>query len=77
MPHQDNSFLFTEPPTCTGIWLALEDATIVNGCIWAIAGSQKSKFLRPSILIPLVEQENVRICAVTSLFFFYASRWAC
>lgn len=70
VPHQDNSFLFTEPPTCTGIWLALEDATIVNGCIWAIPGSQKSKFLRPSILIPLVEQENVRICAVTSLFFF-------
>ncbi|KAI3738378.1 hypothetical protein L2E82_28407 [Cichorium intybus] len=33
VPHQDNSFLYTEPQTCTGLWLALEDATIVNGCL--------------------------------------------
>ena len=45
VPHQDNSFLYTEPPTCTGLWLALEDATITNGCIWAFPGSQKSKCL--------------------------------
>lgn len=42
VPHQDNSFLRTEPPSCTGLWLALEDATIVNGCLWAIPGSHKS-----------------------------------
>lgn len=42
VPHQDNSFLYTEPTTCTGLWLALEDATITNGCLWAIPGSQKS-----------------------------------
>ncbi|CAN4114819.1 unnamed protein product [Withania somnifera] len=40
--HQDNSFLYTEPTTCTGLWLALEDATIVNGCLWAIPGSLKN-----------------------------------
>jgi ectoine hydroxylase-related dioxygenase (phytanoyl-CoA dioxygenase family) len=45
VPHQDNSFLYTEPPTCTGLWLALEDATITNGCLWAFPGSHKSKFL--------------------------------
>ena len=42
MPHQDNTFLYTEPRTCTGLWLALEDATINNGCLWAIPGSHKS-----------------------------------
>lgn len=42
MPHQDNSFLHTEPRTCTGLWLALEDATVINGCLWAIPGSHKS-----------------------------------
>lgn len=26
------------------MWLALEDATVVNGCLWAIPGSQKSNF---------------------------------
>ncbi|KAK6122351.1 hypothetical protein DH2020_043971 [Rehmannia glutinosa] len=41
VPHQDNSFLYTNPPTCTGLWLALEDATITNGCLWAIPGSHK------------------------------------
>ncbi|KAF8681942.1 hypothetical protein HU200_045395 [Digitaria exilis] len=41
IPHQDNTFLHTEPPSCIALWLALEDATINNGCLWAIPGSQK------------------------------------
>ncbi|GFS32952.1 phytanoyl-CoA dioxygenase (PhyH) family protein [Actinidia rufa] len=45
VPHQDNSFLYTEPTTCTGLWLALEDATLINGCLWAIPGSHKSNAL--------------------------------
>ncbi|XP_020092552.1 phytanoyl-CoA dioxygenase 1 isoform X1 [Ananas comosus] len=46
VPHQDNSFLYTEPPSCTGLWLALEDATITNGCLWAIPGSHKNGLKR-------------------------------
>ncbi|KAK4484158.1 hypothetical protein RD792_011378 [Penstemon davidsonii] len=46
VPHQDNSFLYTDPPTCTGLWLALEDATIINGCLWAIPGSHKDGLVR-------------------------------
>ncbi|XP_057481716.1 phytanoyl-CoA dioxygenase [Actinidia eriantha] len=46
VPHQDNSFLYTEPTTCTGLWLALEDATLINGCLWAIPGSHKNGLLR-------------------------------
>ncbi|XP_028070687.1 phytanoyl-CoA dioxygenase isoform X1 [Camellia sinensis] len=46
VPHQDNSFLYTEPKTCTGLWLALEDATIINGCLWAIPGSHKNGLVR-------------------------------
>lgn len=49
VPHQDNSFLYTQPTTCTGLWLALEDATITNGCLWAIPGSHKSTSLLPRI----------------------------
>ncbi|KAG6538416.1 phytanoyl-CoA dioxygenase-like isoform X2 [Zingiber officinale] len=45
-PHQDNSFLYTDPPSCTGLWLALEDATINNGCLWAIPGSHKNGLKR-------------------------------
>ncbi|KAE9597297.1 hypothetical protein Lal_00007273 [Lupinus albus] len=46
VPHQDSSFLYTEPETCTGLWLALEDANIINGCLWAIPGSHKSGLVR-------------------------------
>ncbi|KAJ6924301.1 phytanoyl-CoA dioxygenase isoform X1 [Populus alba x Populus x berolinensis] len=46
VPHQDNSFLYTEPTTCTGMWLALEDATLLNGCLWAIPGSHKNGLVR-------------------------------
>jgi phytanoyl-CoA hydroxylase len=49
VPHQDNSFLITEPPTCTGLWLALEDSTITNGCLWAIPGSHKNGLVRKFI----------------------------
>lgn len=38
--HQDSSFLYTEPrPTCLGLWLALDAATLENGCLWARPGS--------------------------------------
>jgi phytanoyl-CoA hydroxylase len=37
--HQDHTFLWTDPPSATGLWFALEDATIENGCLWARPGS--------------------------------------
>ncbi|GJN23577.1 hypothetical protein PR202_gb11239 [Eleusine coracana subsp. coracana] len=47
--HQDSTFLYTEPRTCTGLWLALQDATISNGCLWAIPGSHKKGLIRRMI----------------------------
>mmetsp|Transcript_8461 Transcript_8461/g.25041 ORF Transcript_8461/g.25041 Transcript_8461/m.25041 type:complete len:464 (-) Transcript_8461:3224-4615(-) len=33
--HQDSTFLYTTPrQTCLGLWLALDDATLDNGCLW-------------------------------------------
>ena len=33
--HQDSTFLYTTPrQTCLGLWLALDDATLQNGCLW-------------------------------------------
>lgn len=40
--HQDSTFLYTEPDTCIGYWFALEDATIENGCLWAMPGGHKT-----------------------------------
>ncbi len=48
--HQDATFLYTEPLRMVGLWFALEDATIENGCLWVIPGGHrlglKSRFLR-------------------------------
>ena len=33
--HQDSTFLYTTPKqSCLGLWLALDDATLSNGCLW-------------------------------------------
>lgn len=41
-PHQDSTFLYTDPQTCVGFWFALEDATIENGCMWAAPGAHRA-----------------------------------
>ncbi|KAK4229612.1 hypothetical protein QBC38DRAFT_471727 [Podospora fimiseda] len=40
-PHQDSTFLYTDPPSAVGFWYALEDATVSNGCLSFLAGSHK------------------------------------
>ena len=48
--HQDATFLHTEPSRMLGMWFALEDATLENGCLWGLPGGHrrglKSRFLR-------------------------------
>jgi len=38
-PHQDGTFLYTEPLRLFGFWFPLEDATEENGCLWYVPGS--------------------------------------
>ncbi len=40
VPHQDATFLRTEPSSVMGLWFALEDADRDNGCLWALPGGQ-------------------------------------
>lgn len=40
--HQDATFLYTDPITVTGFWYALQDATIENGCLWAVPGGHRT-----------------------------------
>ena len=40
-PHQDSTFLYTDPPSAVGWWYALEDTTQENGCLSFARGSHK------------------------------------
>ena len=39
--HQDSTFLYTEPESAIGFWVALEDATKKNGCLQVKKGGHK------------------------------------
>jgi len=39
--HQDATYLRTSPPSVTGLWVALEDATLDNGCLWVEPGGHR------------------------------------
>ena len=45
-PHQDSTFLYTDPPSAVGFWYALEDCTVENGCLSFAAGSHKRAPIR-------------------------------
>jgi phytanoyl-CoA hydroxylase len=40
--HQDATFLYTDPVSVVGFWYALQDATIENGCLWAVPGGHRT-----------------------------------
>ena len=44
--HQDSSYMWTERQSCVGLWFALEDATLENGCLKAVAGGHKEAMPR-------------------------------
>jgi phytanoyl-CoA hydroxylase len=44
--HQDATYLYTEPVSVLGLWLALEDATRDNGCLWALPGGHRAALKR-------------------------------
>ena len=49
-PHQDATFLYTDPITVTGFWLALEKADRENSCLWVIPGGHKGELSARSVL---------------------------
>lgn len=44
--HQDSTFLYTEPETCIGFWLAIDEATLENGCMEFIPGEHRGPLRR-------------------------------
>ncbi len=53
--HQDEDFIPTRDRSLVGGWIAMDDATIENGCLWLIPGSHK-----PGVLWPMERQNDNR-----------------
>ena len=45
--HQDEFYIPTRDRSLAGGWIALDDATIENGCLWVLPGSHKPGILWP------------------------------
>jgi ectoine hydroxylase-related dioxygenase (phytanoyl-CoA dioxygenase family) len=65
--HQDEYFIPTRDRSLTAAWIALDDATVDNGCLWALPGSH-----RPGVIYPDREHDDIRFdCTVEAYDFPY------
>ena len=66
--HQDECFIPTRDRSLTAVWIALDDATVENGCLWVLPGSH-----RRGVLYPAREQHDPRFdCSIEAYDFPYA-----
>lgn len=63
--HQDEHFIPTRDRSLTGVWIAIDDATVENGCLWVIPGSH-----RRGVLYPDHEQDDPRFDCTREAFGF-------
>jgi phytanoyl-CoA hydroxylase len=63
--HQDEYFIPTRDRSLAGGWIALDDATVENGCLWVIPGSHKH-----GIIWPQREHEDRRFDCTGEAFQF-------
>ena len=45
--HQDEIYIPTRDRSLIGGWIALDDATVENGCLWILPGSHRMGYLYP------------------------------
>jgi phytanoyl-CoA hydroxylase len=65
--HQDECFIPTRDRSLTAVWIALDDATVENGCLWVLPGSH-----RRGVLYPAREQNDPRFdCTIEAYDFPY------
>jgi phytanoyl-CoA hydroxylase len=65
--HQDEYFIPTRDRSLTAIWIALDDATVSNGCLWVLPGSH-----RAGVIYPARQIDDLRFdCTVEAYRFPY------
>jgi ectoine hydroxylase-related dioxygenase (phytanoyl-CoA dioxygenase family) len=61
--HQDEFYIPTRDRSLCGAWIALDDATIENGCLWMHPGSQA-----PGVLYPMQTHGDDRFDSAQEVF---------
>ncbi|MFB7215958.1 phytanoyl-CoA dioxygenase family protein [Streptomyces sp. NPDC056255] len=65
--HQDEYFIPTRDRSLTAAWIALDDATVRNGCLWVLPGSH-----RRGVIYPARAQQDARFdCSDEAYAFPY------
>ena len=63
--HQDEFFIPTRDRSLTAAWIALDDATVENGCLWVLPGSNV-----PGVIYPDREHDDERFDCTVELYDF-------
>ena len=63
--HQDEQFIPTRDRSLVAAWIALDDATVHNGCLWALPGSHRS-----GVLYPQQDQQDDRFDCTREAYAF-------
>jgi len=59
--HQDSAYFFIEPMAIITAWVALDDATLENGCLWVIPGSHRQGVLDHSEVWMVGDRQDQKI----------------
>lgn len=59
--HRDNTFVYTQPLSTLGFWLALEDCTANNGCLSFVPGSHKDNLNSKRWIKTTDEKGNIKM----------------
>jgi phytanoyl-CoA hydroxylase len=63
--HQDEYFIPTRDRSLTAAWIALDDATVENGCLWVLPGSH-----RRGVIYPERDQDDPRFDCSSEAYDF-------
>lgn len=62
-PHQDATFIYTEPNSVIGLWFALEEAHENNGCLWVLPkghnGPLKERFVHEHGQLKFIDKKRI------------------
>ena len=47
--HQDEFYIPTRDKSLVGVWIAIDDASVENGCLWIVPGSHKPGYIMPRV----------------------------